>query len=78
MKQRLKEVYNYNNSDIEESKSWNGANATYPIATHRSFLVKLAHFMNWELQGIDAKQTGIREEYDAAVAFATDANQDVS
>ena len=80
MKQNLKEVYNYNNYDLEESAqtSYNGANATYPIDTHRAFLTKLAYYMEDQIRGLDSTLASLRVEYAGQVATGTEANMDLN
>ena len=80
MKQNLKEVYNYNNYDLEESdwRNYKGHNATYPIDTHRAFMTKLAYFMEDQIRGLDSTLAALRAEYAARVAANSEVNMDLN
>ena len=77
MKAALKEVYNYNNYDLDEAKNYSGAEAPYKLDQHRAFLSKLAYFMKDQLRKLDARLANMRVDYAAQVATHAETAMDL-
>lgn len=69
MKSRLKEVYNYNTYDIEESKSPNvNTTAPYSHEQHQAFVSKFSYYMKDTLNAMDTRLSNLRTWYAGEVA----------
>ena len=76
MKKNLKEIYNFNSHDIEESTKSTGKAAPYNHEQHQAFLYKLAYYMKDQLNQMDSGIANMADRYAAIVTSANEAADD--
>jgi hypothetical protein len=66
MKTILKEIYNFNNHDVDAAENFNGVNA-YAIDTHRAFITKLKYYTDHQFLHLDTKLQNSVDMYNAVI-----------